>query len=117
MLPAERKWRKSRSALDRDAFVAAKPNKEVVSCIVQSKETYFAGKLADADVKTVFQTVNSLLNNRTKHLPTHDNPEQLSNGFVNFFVKKITKIRDEMDNASIDTDLQTNDQPAPFHQL
>ena len=60
----------------------------------------------------MFQTVNSLLNNRTKHLPTHDNPQQLSNGFANFFVKKITKIRDEMDNASINTDLQTNDQPA-----
>ena len=69
---AERKWRKSRSALDRDAFVAA--NKEVVSCIVKSKETCFAGKLADADSITVFQIVNSLLNNRTKHLPTHDNP-------------------------------------------
>ena len=60
----------------------------------------------------MFQTVSSLLDNRTKHLPTHDNPQQLINGFANFFVKKITKIRDEMDNASIDTDLQTNDQPA-----
>ena len=107
---AERKWRKSRSVQDRDAFVAA--NKEVVSCIVKSKETYFAGKLADADHKTVCQAVNNLINNRTKHLPNHDNPEQLSNGFTNRFVKKITKIRDEMDNASIDTDLQTNDQPA-----
>ena len=107
---AERKLGKSRSELDRDAFVAA--YKEVVSCIVKSKETYFAGKLADNDNKTVFQTVNSLLNNRTKHLPTHDNPQQLSNGFANFFVKKITKIRDEMDNASINIDLQTNDQPA-----
>ena len=36
----------------------------------------------------------------------------MSTGFANFFVKKITKICDEMDNASLDTDLQTNDQPA-----
>ena len=50
------------------------------------------------DNKTVFSTVNILLNKQSKHLPAHDDPKELSNKFSKFFVSKIRKIRDGLES-------------------
>ncbi|XP_072014767.1 uncharacterized protein [Amphiura filiformis] len=64
----------------------------------QKQRNHNADKLADANTKTVFQVVNSLLNNQNKHLPTFDDPKYLATRFTRFFTNKISDIRDNLDN-------------------
>ena len=53
---AERKWLKSYSDEDHDAFRAS--NRHVSDLIVRAKQKYFEDKLSKADTKTVFEVVN-----------------------------------------------------------
>ena len=91
---AERKWRKHPSDVNRTAFEAA--NKLVNDQIVLAKEAYLHEKLDDADSKTIFQTVNNLLNKDSRPLPAHDSPAILGTRFADFFATKILNIRNEL---------------------
>ncbi|XP_072028462.1 uncharacterized protein [Amphiura filiformis] len=83
----ERKWRKSRSESDSQKYVTARNN--VTKRIVEAKQFYYSDKLSGANTKTVFQTVNSLLNSKVKPLPVHNDPKDLGNKFAQFFKSKI----------------------------
>ena len=103
---AERKWQKTRTDEDHDLFVTK--NNEVKTCILEAKQSYFSNKLSNADNKTVFSTVNILLNKQSKHLPAHDDPKELSNKFAKFFVSKIRKIRDGLESNVREVGLTSN---------
>ena len=92
-----RKWRKSRSDEDRLSYVIA--NKDVISQITKAKQSFFTEKLTGANNKTVFQTVNRLLNNESKPLPAYDSPKELCDKFAKFFINKILKIRQGIESS------------------
>ena len=52
--------------------------------IENSKKSYIQNKLEGADVKTFYRTVNGLLNNGTKILPTHDSIQCLADDFLDY---------------------------------
>ena len=93
---AERRWRHTRLEEDRDQYISA--NKTLNDCILEAKKSYYANKLSNADNKTVFQVVNSLLNNQNTHLPSFANPKDLGVIFPIFFTNKISCIRDNLDS-------------------
>ena len=55
----------------------------------EAKIEYYKIKLAGSDVKGVFQTVNTLLNNNVKRLPTGLSNQTLCNNFVTSFKDKV----------------------------
>ena len=65
---------------------------------MEAKKTYYAEKLAEANNKSVFQVVNSLLNNQANPLPAHDSAKALADKFATFFVNKIKNIRKALDD-------------------
>ena len=81
---AERKCRKSDE--DRLSYVIA--NKDVISQITKAKQSFFTEKLICANNKTVFQTVNRLLNNESKPLPAYHSPKELCDKFAKFLSTK-----------------------------
>ena len=76
--------------------------------ILEAKQQYYANKLANANIKMVFQTVNSLLNNQEKPLPAHNDPKDLGNKFAQFFKNKISKIREELETNLAKVDHASN---------
>ncbi len=65
--------------------------------------------------------MNNLLNDKNDALPTHNDPLDLSNRFAYFFVKKIQKIRDDLDkninsNGNINHPQQLNN-VHPFNKF
>ena len=61
--------------------------------IENAKKVYLKDKLKDADSKSMFRTVNGLLNNGTKVLPSHDSLPDLCDNFATFFKDKVEKIQ------------------------
>ena len=94
---AERKWKKHRSDANRKLFADA--NRCVHNAVVQAKRLFLEDKLTDADTKTVFNTLNSLLNRDRKPLPSEESSTSLVTRFKDFFVDKIVKIRESLDNS------------------
>jgi hypothetical protein len=97
----ERKWRKSKAVHDRDRYLDQLHL--VNDMITHAKTEFFKAKVADADSKDLFRTVNSLLNRSNKPLPTCDSIDVLCNKFGTFFKSKIDKIRKELDDTCIET--------------
>jgi len=87
----ERKWKKSRSVEDQEAFTAQKVH--VCTLINVAKTEYFSNKFTNANVKEMYATINGLLNKPAKILPVSDSNIDLANRFMNFFKNKIEKIR------------------------
>ena len=61
--------------------------------IESAKKAYFRDKLKDADSKSAFRTINGLLNNNNKTLPTHDSLQCLCDDFALYFKDKVDKIQ------------------------
>lgn len=99
----ERKWRKSKLEVDRQIFTAQR--QLVYNMIYEAKTTYYRDKISNCtDQKQLFKIVESLLHQKGKaKLPSHNSKEQLAQKFNNFFVSKITKIRNDLDSESTDT--------------
>jgi hypothetical protein len=87
----ERKWKKSHSEEDWEAFCAQKV--QVCQLITVAKTEYFSNKLSDASVKEMYATINGLLNKPTKILPVCDSNKELADKFLNIFTEKVEKIR------------------------
>ena len=83
-------------------------NKTVNSLIVSSKIEYYRCVLADADAKTMYRTLNSLLNSSTGALPSCTSNESLSNNFANYFTEKVSKIRSELDGHCVLNNINNN---------
>ncbi|XP_072048824.1 uncharacterized protein [Amphiura filiformis] len=103
----ERKWRKHGSLVDKQAYLEQKSY--VNGLIETAKKEFYHDKLASADAKGIFQTVNTLLNKSQKPLPSCDSTQTLCNQFAEFFESKVAKIRDGLDQESLDHhDLESN---------
>ena len=61
--------------------------------IESAKKAYFRDKLKDADSKSAFRTINGLLNNNNKTLPTHDSLQSSCDDFALYFKDKVDKIQ------------------------
>ena len=94
---AERQWRKSRSEDDHERYLVA--IRAVNDCIINAKKSYYTSKLDGANNKTVFQVINSLLNNQNKLLPAFDDPRDLATRFSRFFTTKVSDIRKNLDDS------------------
>ena len=91
----ENKWRKSRLDTDKNKYLEQK--QAVQDLICGAKREYFHDKLFSADSKQQFRTLNTLLNNTAKLLPSFDSLSDLADKFADFFVDKIHKIRRNLD--------------------
>ena len=67
-------------------------NKVVNTMIDESKRLYMQSKLQTSDTKSMFRTVNNLLNNKTKILPAFDSAKTLSDNFALYFREKVEKV-------------------------
>lgn len=63
--------------------------------------------MVNANAKDLFRTISNLLNQPTKPLPVHVSDEALCNKFAYFFKEKIDKIRNELDEMSISTEVDS----------
>ena len=69
--------------------------------IADAKSLYYRDKISNCtNQKELFQIVEQLLHQKGKsELPSHKSKEELTEKFNNFFVSKITKIREMLDNS------------------
>ena len=109
---AERKWRKSRSADDRELYLTAKNH--VNDLTIKAKETYFKEKLSTCNTRDVYRIINSLLNKNVHHLPFYESACDLSNKFANYFLTKIVKIREDLDAELVIPNSQFTDSANTF---
>ena len=75
---------------------------KITSKLIQTaKEQYFRDKLHSADSKTMFTTLDKVLNKTVKHLPECDSMTGLCNEFAVFFFfffnEKVAVIRNDLD--------------------
>jgi hypothetical protein len=67
--------------------------------IASAKTEYYKEKLDTSDTKSVFQTINSLLNAKNdRNLPTGFPLQTVCNNFAKFFSDKVIKIRKDLDD-------------------
>ncbi len=86
----ERAWRKSKSDAHRELYVNQR--NLVNNLLDEAKQRYYKDQLEGADTKTVFKTVNTLLNRTNKVLPVYDDAGKLANEFGLFYSAKVSKI-------------------------
>ncbi len=94
----ERKWRKSKLDVDREAYV--EQLSELKQLIDSAKVSFSSDKLATGNVTHVFKTIHNLLNTKCNKLPVGESSKSLSDKFASFFRGKILKIRNELDVIS-----------------
>ena len=100
----ERKWKKSR--LECDHLLYVEQRNSVKDLIDKAKQDYFKGVFNQADTKTVFKEVNSLLNRNTTTLPAHESPQELCNAFAEFFSEKVEKIYNTLEEEVVHVDAE-----------
>ena len=98
----EKRWRKTRLEADHQLYL--EELQRVNTMIDNAKKCYIKEQLCTADIKTVFRTVNGLLNNNNKTLPSHDSPQCLSNEFAQYFRDKVKKIYDGLESEQCNVD-------------
>jgi hypothetical protein len=91
----ERRWRKQPTAENHAVYL--EQNCKVVKLITDAKITYYKEVLEEADSKSMYQTVNKLLNKGKSSKPNCKSLENLTNDFAEFFVSKVSKIREGLD--------------------
>ena len=96
----ERRWRKTRSNEDRDKFIVQ--NTKVTELIKNVKTSYFKETLENANAKTMYGTLNMLLNSTGKKLPacfrSGSFPRTLRQAVVTPLIKKPTLNPDLLKN-------------------
>lgn len=91
----EKQWRKTGLEVHHQLYLE---QLELVNTMIENaKKVYLQGKLKDADSKSMFRTVNSLLNNNNKILPSHDSLPTLCDNFATFFKEKVDKIQEGLE--------------------
>ena len=97
----ERKWTKSRTECDKIRYL---DQVHVVDRLVRKeKSAFFTDQLSDADTKTVFRVLNTLLNRCPSSLPAHESAFDLSNRFSTYFDQKVVKLRETLSRSSVDS--------------
>ena len=93
----ERKWPKTGSDEDKQSYI---DQRNKVNKLVGSAKT-------DSDIKGVFPTVKTLLNQNTQILPSSETTYDLCAKFASFFNDKVQKIRDSLDENEQCVDTQS----------
>ncbi|XP_072041350.1 uncharacterized protein [Amphiura filiformis] len=117
----EKKWRKTKSEVYHQQYI--EQNKLVNSKINESKQTYYREQFDNADIKSTFRIVNSLLDNDKKILPNHDSEKKLACDFASFFTDKVSNIHsklkreqckvDSRSKSSVDSTVKSNVSSTP----
>ncbi|XP_038074801.1 uncharacterized protein LOC119742706 [Patiria miniata] len=95
---SERMWRKSHLESHFAVFMDWRKH---VNCLIEAaKRAYFAKELKNADTKSMFRTVGTLLNKDSKPRPSSDSSQSLANDFINFFTDKISTIRNNLESEA-----------------
>jgi hypothetical protein len=97
---AEMKWRSTGLTVHRDIY--RHHRNKTNSLISNAKKDHFNKKIDDCgtDQKALFKIVNQLLGNKSElKLPTHDSLEDLLTNFSEFFMSKISTIRQTLEEA------------------
>ena len=82
---------KSKNEIDREAYVK---QKNIVNIeIDKAKCTYYNDRLINANSKSIYATIHSLLGNALTSFPACKDNKKLANSFVQYFDGKISKIR------------------------
>ena len=96
----ERRWRRSKSAIDREEFIK---QKEKVKQMLEDSDTEFYSNLVmenSGNSKILFNTLNKMLRKKNEsQLPPHDSALQLADEFMEYFIAKIEKIQDFIDQT------------------
>jgi len=101
---AERRWQKSGRASDKTKYSLSKQLYK--AAIPNAKKEYFESKFSSVKTsKEFFQLANSLLGKITESpLPNSFKPAELPDMFGNYFMNKVSKIREELDSFPIEVD-------------
>ena len=107
---AERKYRQTGLEVHRQSYTQ---NKNYVNRLIRdAKSTHLRNKIESADSSRVlFKITTEMLGNASKPvLPLYTPAADLPDSFNNFFIERITKIRDDLDNQ---TSLLRNESSIP----
>jgi hypothetical protein len=111
----ERQWRNSRLTVHREMFQTQREHLRFL--IDSAKSSYFNAKIVECtgDQKRVFKIANDLLHiGKCTTLPKYTSSEQLAKRFSDYFVTKITKIREKLDSEPLEQ--VQHDTPDPLLQ-
>ena len=101
----ERRWRNTKSEIDRDLF--KKQRLLVSQMIANAKHLHYHQK--SKDQKQLFKVVEALLHQKRKpKLPSCDSVEELTDSFNNFFTSKIIRIRETLYSSDMNTHYSSN---------
>lgn len=94
----ERAWKKSRLAVDKNAYVTQR--KLCAKMCVDKRSTYYKSLIASkkGDQRALYSIVNRLFdkNKSSVTLPEHSNASELANRFNNFYTDKVSKLRSKI---------------------
>ena len=85
----EKKWKRSKSNSDKEAYVNQRRLCATLS--INKQKDYYSKKIADAgnDQKKLFDTVNNMLDKTEQRvLPNHNNPKELANDLTSFILTR-----------------------------
>ena len=71
---------------------------KLVQC---AKESYYKDILETVDSRSMYSTLNTLLNKTASQLPDTDSAPDLCNSFARYFTQKVVKIRKELDELPV----------------
>ena len=98
----EKKWKKSKLANDREAYISQRKTCSTMSLYKQ--KIYYSKVITEAgnNQKELFKVVNEVLDRKKiKSLPEHSDSKQLADEFNQFYIDKIVKLR-----KTISTDIK-----------
>ena len=93
----ERRWRRTKHSSDRELFI--KQCSAVNNLICASKKSYYTSLINNnqSDYKMLFKTIDKLLHRKhATPYPSFNSSTELANRFIEFFIEKITKIRNDL---------------------
>ena len=105
---AEKRYRKTKSPTDKQAFVTLR--KETTSLACSKQREYYRRKIGECKgQRAMYNCVNRLLDRKQESvLPEHTSPQDLANGFAKYFKDKIRTIRNSFPERSTETDACTS---------
>jgi len=109
----ERKWRKSKSLIDRESYVQQRDKSR--SVIFKTKSTFYKSAIEEnsSNPKYLFSLIKNLQHKEQHTLyPEHYSTKELVEDFNHFFIEKVMTIRNNIDSINVQNDLNIQ-LPAP----
>ncbi len=97
----ERKYKKTQFETDEDILKAQRNRVNIL--ITKTRSEFYSAKVAEcgSDQKGLFNIVKGLFHNKSDNIfPESISPEALAEGFSEFFISKVQKIRDKLDSVT-----------------